>query len=117
MSASIVETLPWIDYREVFQKLEERGKSVGKAEGRAEGKAEGRAEGKAEGKVEGKAERDMEIALTMFARVGDGTSQDAAANTLKDLGIADDVIIAAREQAEGEGLFRGKKGSEGWQGC
>jgi hypothetical protein len=45
MSTNIVETLPWIDYREVFQKVEERGKAEGKAEGIAVGKAEGKAEG------------------------------------------------------------------------
>jgi predicted transposase/invertase (TIGR01784 family) len=36
MTTNIVETLPWIDYREVFTKLEERGRTEGKAEGKAE---------------------------------------------------------------------------------
>jgi hypothetical protein len=32
----IIETLPWIDYGEVFRKIEERGRAAGIAEGRAE---------------------------------------------------------------------------------
>jgi len=33
-----MDTLPWIDYRELFKKIEERGRTAGKAEGIAEGK-------------------------------------------------------------------------------
>ena len=32
----IIETLPWIDYGEVFRKIEERGRAAGITEGRAE---------------------------------------------------------------------------------
>ena len=43
MTTDIIETLPWIDYSEVFARVEE----LGRAEGRAEGKAEGRIEERA----------------------------------------------------------------------
>ena len=40
MMTNIKETLPWVDYGEIFRKLEERGIAKGKAEGKAEGIAE-----------------------------------------------------------------------------
>jgi len=46
MTTDIVETLSWIDYKELFQKIEERAKAEGKAEGEAKGKAEGEKIGK-----------------------------------------------------------------------
>jgi len=44
MTTDILETIPCIDYLEVFAKIEERGRAEGKTEGMAEGKAEGKAE-------------------------------------------------------------------------
>jgi predicted transposase YdaD len=102
MTTNIIETLPWIDYRELFVKLEERGRAEGEARGEARGKAKGRAEGRAEGRVEGKAERDMEIALKMFTAQRPDASQSALIQTLQDLGISDQTIEAARKQAEAE---------------
>ena len=67
MTTNIKETLPWVDYGEIFRKLEERGIAKGKAEGIAKGKAEGIAEGKAEGIAEGKAEGIAEIIGSMLA--------------------------------------------------
>jgi hypothetical protein len=118
MTSNILETLPWIDYREVFEKIEARSKAEGiaegKAEGIAEGKAEGIAEGKAEGIAEGKAEgiaegeihgknkRDMEIALNAFTKWATELNPPAIAENLKGLGISEGVIEAARKQVETE---------------
>jgi predicted transposase/invertase (TIGR01784 family) len=44
MTTDIVETLPWIDYSEVCERIEEHAIAKGKAEGEAKGKAEGKAE-------------------------------------------------------------------------
>ena len=74
MTTNIMETLPWIDYEEIFTEIEERGKA------------------------EGKAERDMEIALKAFAGLDAGNSLTAIVNTLKELGIPDHVIEAVRRQ-------------------
>ena len=83
MTTNIVETLPWIDYREVFAKFEERGRATGRAEGKAEGKAE----------------RDMEIALKAFGQLHRGVSLSAIVDALKEYGIPDGVIESARKQA------------------
>jgi predicted transposase YdaD len=80
VTANIIETLPWIDYSEVFEKIEERGK--------------------AEGKAEGFAEAQMKIALNAFERVKHGGNRDRIVETLKDLGIPDEVIRAAHKQTE-----------------
>jgi hypothetical protein len=84
MNTNIVETLPWIDYREVFRKIEEHGKT----------------------------ERDMEIALNAFRRASPGSVQ--VSETLKDFGISDDIIRNARVQIETErnGELRETKHSE-----
>jgi hypothetical protein len=73
MNTNIVETLPWIDYREVFQKIEERSKT----------------------------ERDIEIALNAFRRARPGVVADVI-ETLRDFGISDDTIRNARKQVETE---------------
>ena len=86
--------MPWIDYREVFTELEERG--------RAEGKIEGKIEGKVEGKIEGKAERDMEIAQNAFGKVKRGGNIATISSMLKDLGIPDDIILSVRKQTEAD---------------
>jgi hypothetical protein len=95
MTTNITETLPWVDYREVFTKLEERGRAEGEAKGRAEGKAEG----KAEGEAKGKAETQMEISVKAFARLGRGKDPEAIAKMLQDLEIPAPVIEAARAEA------------------
>jgi hypothetical protein len=72
MTTNIIETLPWIDYREVFEKLEARGKS----------------------------ERDMEIALNAFKNADAGIA--ATIGFLKAAGISDETIRAAKERATPE---------------
>ena len=81
MTTNITETLPWIDYREVFTKVEERGK----------------------------AERDMEIALKAFSRLGRGRGVSSIVNTLKELDISDQIIESARKQSEAGRAQRAKK--------
>jgi predicted transposase YdaD len=85
INADILETLPWIDYSEVFEKIEARG----------------RTEGKTEGRTEGKAERDMEIALNAFTK-WKKLDAPAIAENLKSLGISEAVVEAARKQAGAE---------------
>lgn len=87
MAANIVETLPWIDYRELYEKLEERGKS------------EGIAEGKAEGKAEGASEAQSDIALKAFTRLGRDRSPEAISRMLGELEIPKHIIEAARDEA------------------
>jgi hypothetical protein len=85
METNIIETLPWIDYSEVFRKLEERGKAKGIAEGIAEGIVK----------------RDMEIAQRAFMRLDHGGNVSEVTNMLKDLGVADTVIKAAQKAVMG----------------
>jgi predicted transposase YdaD len=84
MNTNIVETLPWIDYREIFQKIEERGEKRGEERGEKRGKVT----------------RDMEIAMNAFRRARAGGTE--VAETLKDFGISDDIIMHARSQVEME---------------
>jgi hypothetical protein len=110
MTTNIVETLPWIDYSEVFIKIEERGKAEGlakgeakgKAEGLAEGEAKGEAKGRAEGLAEGEAKRDMEIALRLFAQQKQGLNQSECIKRMKDLGIPDETIKTAQKQYDAQ---------------
>ena len=70
-------------YRDTIGVLEGariEGLEQGRAEGRAEGEAKGRAEGEAKGRAEGRAE-------------GEAATKLAHAKTLKDLGVAIDIII------------------------
>ena len=90
MPTNILETLPWIDYREVFDRIEERGRETGIAEGKAEGIAEG--------KVEGKAENQMDVAMKAFARLGRGKDPDMVSQMLKDLDIPAHIIEAAQAE-------------------
>ena len=85
-TSNLVETLPWIDFSEVFAQLEERG----------------RAEGEAIGRAEGRTERDMEIARKAFARTAKGASPAVISQTLMDLGILENIVTAARRQADVE---------------
>ena len=100
MTTNIVETLPWVDYREVFTKLEERGK------------AEGKAEGKVEGKAEGKAETQMEVAVKAFTRLGRGKDPEVVVQMLKDLEIPARVIEAAKLEAGRAMQDRNRRGQE-----
>jgi hypothetical protein len=101
MNTSIAETLPCIDYNEVLQKFEERGKEEGINIGKAEGINIGKAEGKAEGK--------MEIALNAFRRARSDSVR--VVELLRDLGVPDDIINEARNRAETERVekFRERK--------
>ena len=74
----VLETLPWINYKEVFDKIEERGRVEGRAEGRAEGR--------------------MEVVMELLKR-GDLAKNIAM---LESLGFTDDFIRSAREQVEAE---------------
>jgi hypothetical protein len=86
MSTNIVETLPWIDYREVFQKVEERGRAIGEERGRAIGEERG------------KTTAQMEIALNAFRYARSSSPQ--VVETLQNFGVLDEIIDAARRQAE-----------------
>ena len=81
METNIVETLPWIDYSEVFKKLEERGIAKGIAKGIYK--------------------RDTEIAQRAFKRLDSGVDMSETINMLRDLGIADNIIKAAQEAVKG----------------
>jgi predicted transposase YdaD len=96
MNTNIVETLPWIDYREIFQKIEERGEERGEKRGEKRGEERGEKRGEKRGKVT----RDMEIAMNAFRRARPGGIE--VAETLKDFGISDDIIMNARSQVEME---------------
>jgi predicted transposase YdaD len=88
MTTNIVETLPWIDYREVFEKIEARGE------------ARGETRGEARGKMSGKRERDLEIALNAFRNADSSVS--TVVEVLKAAGIPGETIDAAREQVSSE---------------
>jgi hypothetical protein len=81
MHTDILETLPWIDYGELFEKIE--------------------ADGKTEGKAEGKAERDTEIARNAFTNWRK-LDAEAITQNLKSLGISEVAIETARKQIEAE---------------
>ena len=100
MTTDIIETLPWIDYREVFAKIEERGRSEGITQGRKEGRKEGITQGITQGITEGMNKRDMEIALKAFDGLYSGSSLPSIINMLKGFNISDDIIESARIQAE-----------------
>jgi len=87
MTTNIVETLPWVDYKEVFRKIEERGKA------------------------EGITEAQMQIALNLFNRRGKDTSKIELAKILRDQGISDEIIQSAIKQYEGELAKKQKKRS------
>ncbi len=76
MTTNIIETLPWIDFGEVFRKSKERDK------------------------MEGKAERDMEIAMNMFGRLKKGKNLSEVIQTLKDLDISENIIETALQKCE-----------------
>ena len=83
MHTSILETLPVIDYQELYRKLEERGKI----------------EGIAEGKAEGKAETQMDLAVKAFSRLQKGSDPSRIELLLKELDIPEDIIEAAKQKA------------------
>jgi hypothetical protein len=60
------------------------------------------AKGKAEGKAEGIAETQLNIALALFRAVKPGDDSRDAVKTARDYGIPEDIIQAAKEQAESE---------------
>jgi len=108
VTTTITETLPWVDYKEVFEKLEERSKAEGMQKGLLEGKREGMLEGKREGMLEGKREgvlegmekRDFEISCKAFEKVGRGKSLATVKKELSDFGISDEIITKAYESVK-----------------
>jgi hypothetical protein len=72
MSTNIVETLPWIDYQEVFQKVEKRGETTAQAK----------------------------IALNAFRHARPGSTQ--VIEMLRDSGVSDEIIQNASKQVEAE---------------
>ena len=86
MTTNITETLPWTDYRELFEKIEERGK--------------------AEGKAEGMAEVQINIAVKFFEKNKSGMSMQAIIDTLHDFGIPDSIISTAKQIAEADKIIR-----------
>ena len=94
MTTNILETLPWTDYREAFEKSE--------AKGRAEGRAEGEAKGEAKGRAEGRAERDREIVKALYSQYKPGADNSPLMDTMKILGLTDETIKAALKQYEAQ---------------
>jgi hypothetical protein len=80
MASEVLETLPWIDYKEVFSKLEEKSKAEGKAEG-IEAAQKG-------------------IALNAFSKLIRNGNQKAVNDMLRDIGIPEGIIESARKEAE-----------------
>jgi len=113
MTTDIMETLPWIDYREVFAKIEERGRNEGIAQGRNEGITQGISQGISQGITQGitqgMVKRDMEIALKAFGRLSNGGSLPSIISMLKEFDISDDIIESARKQAEAAYTQKAKK--------
>ena len=89
MTTSIVETLPWIDYSEIFENLKD------------EGKAEGKAEGIAEGETKGIFKSQMEIAVKAFENMG---ANDNTGAILRSFGVPEEIIEAAKNQIESIGV-------------
>jgi hypothetical protein len=81
MATNVVETLPWVDYREVFKQLEERGRN--------------------EGIEKGRMAMSLEIALNVFRESGKSPSVTTAAS-LRKLGISDNIIEEARAKYQSE---------------
>ena len=84
MDTDILETLPWIDFREVFEKIEERGE----------------ARGEMRGEERGKINAQNEIALNAFKR--SSVSQSIVVQFLKAAGISDEIIKSASQKAMSE---------------
>jgi len=96
MTTDIMETLPWIDYREVFAKIEERSLT----------------QGITQGITEGRTARDMEIALKALGKLNHGSSLPAIISMLKEFDISDEIIESARKQVEVVHIFQSGKRSE-----
>ncbi|MDR1604557.1 MAG: hypothetical protein LBS10_07190, partial [Gracilibacteraceae bacterium] len=77
MAMNMLETLPWLDYYEVFEKLEERGRT--------------------EGEERGRAESQREIALNAFRNMD--ASPAVTAKFLQAAGVPEEIIREASEQA------------------
>ena len=82
MTTDIVETLSWIDYREIFDKIEIRAKAEGEARGEARGKAEGKAEGEKIGEIKGEIKVEKIGKLLMARKLGLTDEQIAQAAEL-----------------------------------
>jgi transcriptional/translational regulatory protein YebC/TACO1 len=82
MTTNVVETLPWTDYREFY---EAREKFI-------------REEGEARGEAKGIANAQLQIALKAFGNPNRNKKLTTIINTLKELGIPDDIIETARNQ-------------------
>ena len=76
MTTDIMETLPWIDYREVFEKIEERGRA------------------------EGKAETQKDVAVKAFTLAGRYGGPDSISKMLKDIGVPSSIIEDAKAEAD-----------------
>jgi predicted transposase YdaD len=94
MAANLVETLPWIDYSEVFAKIEERGEEYG----RKLGEEYGIKLGEERGEAHGKQARDLELALNAYATWK--LPHSAIYENLHAQGIAESTIEAARQRHE-----------------
>jgi transcriptional/translational regulatory protein YebC/TACO1 len=78
MTTNVVETLPWTDYREFY---EAREKFI-----------------REEGEARGIANAQLQIALKAFGSPNRNKKLTTIINTLKELGIPDDIIETARNQ-------------------
>ena len=84
------------EYDVILDRLDEE-RRVAEVETRL---AESEAKGKVEVKTEGKTETQMEIALKAFAGMKKGKSMSDIIVTLKELGIPEEIIEAAKMQTE-----------------
>ena len=100
VDTSILETLPWTDYGELYRKLEERGEKRGVVIGEKRGEKRGIMIGEERIKA-----RDMEAALGLFS-LRNEMPLDAIARILRIQGISPEVIERARIQTESENAMQ-----------
>jgi hypothetical protein len=87
MLTNIVDTFPWINYDEIFEKVETQGI------------------------VKGEAKRDRELALNAFTK-WKGLDAAAITENLKSLGIPDETIAEAQKQVQAERSRQAKQRSD-----
>jgi hypothetical protein len=91
VTTNIVETLPWIDYGEVFRALEERA-----------GVEEGWIDAWFDGYFEGRNTLGTEFAFKVLVSKTLGADISATIQILREVGISDKCIEAARRQMESQ---------------
>jgi predicted transposase YdaD len=95
MTTDIIETLPWVDYKAVYDKL----------------LVQARSEGEAKGTAEGKAEAQMDSARKEFKKLKRGINAVTIINTLRELEIPEKIIESVMKETQVELTQRAKKRS------